>query len=370
MQNGLYIGLMSGTSLDGIDAALVEFSEEGETVRAFHYTPWPTRLRERLRELSTPGDNEIDRLGELDIESADAFADAVASLLSRASTSPSLILAIGSHGQTIRHRPQADYPFTLQIGDPNRLAEKTGIRVVADFRRRDMAAGGEGAPLAPAYHAARFRTSRETRAVLNIGGIANVTLLPKAHEDSVVGFDTGPGNTLLNAWIQKQLGLGYDDKGRWAAEGRVSHELLESMLSDPYFAQPVPKSTGPEHFNLRWLQQHLAPNRHLSPQDVQATLTRLTSESIARAIHSLGVETGSLIVCGGGTHNPLLLQQLRSLLPGVRVESSAALGVDPDQLEAIAFAWLARQTLSGVSGNLPQVTGARHPVVLGGIYSA
>jgi anhydro-N-acetylmuramic acid kinase len=370
MQNGLYIGLMSGTSLDGIDAALVEFSQAGETVRGFHYTPWPDSIRERLRELCTPGVNEIDRLGELDVEVADAFSASVKTLLSRSSIAPSQILAIGSHGQTIRHRPQGNRPFTLQIGDPNRLAEKTGIKVVADFRRRDMAAGGEGAPLVPAYHAARFRTPDEGRAVINIGGIANITLLPKERGAAVIGFDTGPGNTLINAWIRKHRGVDYDDLGRWAAQGRVADELLESMLSDPYISRSLPKSTGPEYFNLHWLEGHLAKSSHLPPQDVQATLTRFSSESIAGAVRNLAAGTQSLIVCGGGVHNPVLLEQLRQALPGLRVESSTAHGLDPDQIEAIAFAWLARQTLSGLSGNLPEVTGARHPVILGGIYAA
>ncbi len=369
MAEEFYIGLMSGTSMDGIDAALMAFGDDTQRLIHFTETPWPPALARRLRDLCTPGEAEIDRLGPLDAEVAEQFAGAVAALLRQAGMERSRVRAIGSHGQTIRHRPHATPPFTLQIGDPGRLAERTGITVVADFRRRDMAAGGQGAPLVPAYHATWFRHPGENRALLNIGGIANLTLLPAASRQPVSGFDTGPGNTLLDQWIRRQRGKEYDRDGRWAASGRHDQELLEQLLADPYFATPPPKSTGPEYFDLAWLERHLK-GRRLPPEQVQATLIQLTAQSVANTLSDDDGGIDRLICCGGGVHNPALMAALRCALPGIPVETSNAYGIGPDQMEAAAFAWLARQTLHGRPGNLPSVTGATHPVILGGIYPA
>lgn len=365
----LFIGLMSGTSMDGIDAALMAFTENTQRVLGFVSTSWPGELGDRLRALSTPGDDEIERLGVLDGAVAEAFSSAVERLLADTGTPAEAVRAIGSHGQTIRHRPDASPPFSLQIGDPNRLAESTGITVVADFRRRDMAAGGQGAPLVPAYHAAWFRDPHENRVVLNIGGIANVTLLPASPGQPVTGFDTGPGNILLDRWIRQVKGLPFDQDGAWAASGSTDHEWLEQLLSDPYFHAPPPKSTGPEYFSPAWLQQHL-PRSGIRPEDVQATLTALTARSIADGVLRGGTAFGRVIVCGGGAHNRTLMQRLQEALPDAAIGTSSSFGVGPDQMEAAAFAWLARQTLLGRPGNLPAVTGASHPVILGGIYPA
>lgn len=365
----LYIGLMSGTSMDGIDAALVEFGDHSQRLIGFQTTPWSTEMVTHLRTLAHPGDNEIDRLGPLDIAVADTFSTAVEQLLQDTGTAREAVAAIGSHGQTIRHRPSSRPPFTLQIGDPSRLAENTGITVVADFRRRDMAAGGQGAPLVPAYHANWFHDRNEGRVVLNIGGIANITLLPRSPDQPVTGFDTGPGNTLLDRWIQLKKGVGYDAGGQWSASGNVHPPLLEALLSDPYFEQPPPKSTGPEYFNLDWLMQYLQP-LDITAADTQATLAALTARSISNSIRGSGTDCTRLIVCGGGVHNLELMRLLQDMLPDMAVTSSSAFGVGPDQVEATAFAWLARQTLLGLPGNLPSATGARRPVILGGIYQA
>jgi len=363
----LYIGLMSGTSMDGIDAALVEFIDDEQKLIGYTSIPWPTELAERLRALSIPGNNEIERLGHLDVEVANHFAAGTLDLLNKCGIEPAGVRAIGSHGQTVRHRPTGLLPFTLQIGDPNRLSEQTGITVVADFRRRDMAAGGQGAPLVPAYHASFLSSRNEERVVLNIGGIANITHLPAGNKNCVVGFDTGPGNTLLDGWATRHLGKPYDKDGEWAAGGQPVPELLHRLRGAPYFQQPYPKSTGPEQFNLTWLDQHLERSQY-SPQDVQATLSQLTAGSIADAIRTHCPGCGRVIVCGGGAHNRELMRQLTLALGHIDLRSSSAYGIDPDHMEAMAFAWLARQTMKGLSGNLPAVTGASHEAILGGIY--
>lgn len=363
----LYIGLMSGTSMDGIDAALVDFNGPQPTLIGHCFQSWPESIRDELKKLSQPGDDEIARLGQADIAVAHQFADAVSELLRQTGVDASQIRAIGSHGQTIRHRPDTAHPFTLQIGDPNQLAEKTGITVVADFRRRDMAAGGEGAPLAPAFHAAYLRSPTENRVVLNLGGIANITLLPADPAGRVIGFDTGPANTLMDAWILASLGRPFDEQGDWAAQGQVIDEVLEQLLEADYFRRPPPKSTGPELFNLAWLREQLGDSPHIAPADIQATLCALSSQSIIQAIRQYAPDCDRLICCGGGVKNPLLMAQLGRGLK-IPVETTAEHGIDPDQLEAMAFAWLARQTLHGKPGNLVDVTGASHPVILGGIY--
>ncbi len=368
MREELYIGLMSGTSMDGIDAVLVRFDTNGFELIAADCTPWPNNFKAQLRELASPGRDGIDQLGSADAQAGEYLADAALCLLKRARRDPSAISAIGSHGQTIRHRPTNKPPFTLQIGDPNRIAERTGITTVADFRRRDMAAGGEGAPLVPAFHAEVFRDSREQRAILNIGGIANLTVLPADHEAPVSGFDTGPGNTLLDTWICRHLQQPFDPNGSWAADGRIHAPLLEAMLRDDYFQRPPPKSTGPEYFSCDWLDRHLKRFPAIPPQDIQATLVALTCETISRALLAHAPNTQRVLVCGGGNHNRTLMMQLEQGLKPRPVESTRAYGLDPDWVEAIAFAWLARRTLQGLPGNLPDVTGARHAAILGGIY--
>ncbi|PLX62300.1 anhydro-N-acetylmuramic acid kinase [Sedimenticola selenatireducens] len=365
----LYIGLMSGTSMDGIDAALVDFEPSRPKLLGHCYQPWPQPIRERLKKLSQPGNNEIEQLGHADIAVANHFSEVVSELLRQTSTKPWQVRAIGSHGQTVRHRPDAEHPFTLQIGDPNQLAEKTGIAVVADFRRRDMAAGGEGAPLAPAFHAAFLRSPVEYRVILNLGGIANITLLPADPKARIIGFDTGPANTLMDAWIHYSQQHRFDAQGAWAAQGQVIPELLDRLLDDNYFKRPPPKSTGPELFNLEWLNQHLMNQSKYRPEDIQASLCALSSHTIIQAINQYAPDCERVICCGGGTRNPTLMQQLQQGLDAT-VETTAEQGIDPDQIEAMAFAWLARQTLQHLPGNLPDVTGAHHPVILGGIYQA
>jgi len=373
----LFLGLISGTSADGIDVALVEFDERAgrlaSVLRAGRTYPWEPTLRARLVELGQGGDcTSLDEFGALDVQVADAFADAALALLHEAGVAPRDVRALGSHGQTIRHRPAGPafdgrHPFTLQIGDAHRIAERTGITTVADFRRRDVAAGGHGAPLLPALHAALLHDAAQARAVLNLGGIANLTLLPMTGD--VRGFDTGPANALLDAWCERHTGAAYDADGAFAAAGTVDAALLDALLADPWFALPPPKSTGREHFHLRWLDARLGDMRR-RPEDVQATLLALTARTVADALRATQPDTRRVLVCGGGVHNPVLLARLADELPSALVESTAAHGVDPDFVEAMGFAWLARQTLDGRPGNLPAVTGARGPRVLGAIHPA
>ncbi len=363
----LFIGLISGTSLDGIDATLVDFSGNMPRLHTAAHTPYAANLLEDLRDLMLPGDNEIDRLGEVDRRVALAFAAAVDDLLAKADVSAQDVRAIGSHGQTIRHRPKAKFPFTLQLGDPNILAERSGITTVADFRRRDMAADGEGAPLVPAFHQALFQSPAQSRVILNLGGIANITCLPASDREAVIGYDTGPANTLLDAWIRHHKGLDFDDQGAWAASGQLHDSLLQQLLTDPYFSQHPPKSTGTEYFNLPWLETRL-PKLPPAPEDVQRTLVELTSRSVADAIRGEGFGGAEILVCGGGVHNRFLLERLGFHLPESALTSTADYDLDPDWVEAMAFAWLAKRTLSGQSGNLPSVTGAGRAVPLGAIY--
>lgn len=364
-----YIGLMSGTSLDGIDAVLVDFAASPPRLVAARTHPLPDSLRQQLAALCQPGDDEIERLGRADVALGEQFAEAVQQLLARSGIPAADIRAIGSHGQTIRHRPGAG--FSLQIGDANRIAQRTGITTVADFRRRDMAAGGQGAPLVPAFHAALFRTHEHDRIVLNLGGMANVTLLPADPAQPVLGFDTGPGNVLMDLWAQRHLGQPLDKDGAWAAAGKVDAALLAHCLSDGYFHQPPPKSTGREHFNAGWLAAQLAGSER-SPlaADVQATLCELTAVSVAEAIRQTGIDAAELLVCGGGARNAHLLSRLRAQLDPVDVVPSDARGLAADWVEAVAFAWLARETLAERPGNLPAVTGAGERVILGAVYPA
>jgi anhydro-N-acetylmuramic acid kinase len=363
-----YLGLISGTSADSIDSVLVSFHRGMPQLLASHSHPWPGALRERMLALAQ-GESapDLDTLGRLDVEIAHGFAEASLELLERSGTPASAVRAIGSHGQTLRHRPGGDYPFTLQLGDPSVIAERCGIDVVADFRRADIAAGGQGAPLLPAVHAMLLARPGHARVVLNLGGIANITVL--GADGSVLGFDTGPANGLLDAWCLRQRGESFDRDGSYAASGQADEALLEQLLDDPYFALAPPKSTGREYFHLDWLATHprLAA---LQPADVQATLLELTARSVAAAITQHAPDAGEVLACGGGVHNGALMRRLAELLAPRALLSTSRYGVDPDFLEATAFAWLARQRLLGLPGNLPSVTGARGPRVLGAIYSA
>lgn len=362
----LYIGLMSGTSADGIDAALVDFSATTPALVATHYTPYTAAMREAILALATPGDNEIQRLGELDIALGEAFANASLALLTQAKVNPESVRAIGSHGQTIRHQPRT---FSLQIGDPNVIAARTGITTVADFRRKDIALGGQGAPLVPAFHREVLATRTHHRAVVNIGGIANVTLLP-ADDSLMLGFDTGPGNALLDGWIHQHQQKSHDQHGDWGRSGTCSEPLLHQMLADPYFQQPAPKSTGREYFNAEWLKTALRQHPTLAPADVQATLTALTAHSILKAIKAHWSE-GEILICGGGAHNTYLMDCLKmNAGPHFSVTSTEDQGIPPDWMEAMAFAWLAKQTLTQQAGNCPSVTGAARTSVLGGVYTS
>lgn len=364
--DALYVGLMSGTSMDGIDAALMRFGDHRCETLATHSEPYPLELQERLRVAAAAPDRlSVDAIGSLDQWVGECFRDATITLLATAQTDAREVAAIGSHGQTIRHRPQAERPFTVQIGDPNVIVNGTGITTVADFRRRDVAAGGQGAPLAPAFHAWLFGKTTNQRVVLNIGGFANVTVLPPG--GTAVGFDTGPGNALMDAWTRRHLGSEFDDRGSWATSGQEDAGLLAQLLDDPYFDALPPKSTGFEYFNLGWLQQFLG-STPAGPADVQATLLGLTATSIRDAIRRHAPETADVVVCGGGVHNAALMTRLSSELAPARIVTTGTLGLDPDWVEAAAFAWLARQTMLGLPGNLPAVTGARRAAILGGIY--
>ena len=365
----LYIGLMSGTSVDGIDAALVDLGGKRPALLATDYEAYPPALRHAILALCEPGENEIERLGQLDALLGQTFANAVNSLLARTDTSPKTIKAIGSHGQTIRHCPHAAHPFTLQIGDPNIIAAETGITTVADFRRKDVALGGQGAPLVPAFHQAIFADEKTNRAIVNIGGIANITLLAKNDTMPVMGFDTGPGNVLLDAWVQTHLEKVLDERGEWASTGKIQPSLLKHLLKDTYFAKLPPKSTGREYFNLNWLNQYLLTEKLYSPADIEATLVELTAKSIIDAIQKTFFD-GDIFICGGGARNDFLMSRLAaSANSAFTVQTTAICGVDPDWVEAIAFAWFAKQCIHHLPGNLPNVTGARKTAVLGGIYA-
>ncbi|MGN2243635.1 anhydro-N-acetylmuramic acid kinase [Frateuria sp. GZRR33] len=366
--SALYLGLISGTSADAVDVALVSFEQGLPQLRAAFTHPWPEALRERVLALAQDLTAfNLDSFGRLDVAIGRHFAEAARTLLEASGTAPSAVRALGSHGQTVRHRPNGEVPFTLQLGDPTVIAETCGIDVVADFRRADVAAGGQGAPLLPAVHAMLLGQSGATRVVLNLGGIANITVL--GPDGQVLGFDTGPANGLLDAWCLEQRGEPFDRDGAFAAAGKVDAPLLEALLADPYFSLPPPKSTGREHFHLAWLlrQSRVAL---LSPADVQATLLELTAHTVADAIEAHAPAATDVLVCGGGVHNSRLMSRLAEWLAPRRVASTATHGIDPDYLEAMAFAWLARQRLLGLPGNLPAVTGARGRRVLGALYPA
>jgi anhydro-N-acetylmuramic acid kinase len=367
MSGGLYLGLISGTSADGVDAALCDCSDGAVRVLAAATTPYPSPLRMQLLALAQQPEAALspDAYGALDAAVGDAFAAAALALLRAGHADAGAVRGIGSHGQTLRHRPQAQPPFSLQVGDAARIAEATGITTVAQFRQRDIAAGGQGAPLMPAFHAAVLAQPGRDRAVLNLGGIANLTVLPAA--GPVRGFDTGPGNGLMDGWAERHLGTPYDASGRFAAQGNVQPALLARLQEEPYFAAPAPKSTGREHFSAGWLQERLDGE---AAADVQATLLELTARTVAAALRRELPGCGELLVCGGGVHNALLMARLQALLAPIPVRSTLAAGLDPDHVEAAGFAWLACRTLEGLPGNLPAVTGARGARILGAVHYA
>lgn len=365
MSEGLYVGLMTGTSMDGIDAALLDTADQRLRLRAAHSVRHDSELRRRL--LAVDAATPLGEIIALDAQVGRALAETTLALLDKAGVSRGDVHAIGSHGQTVWHDPDTPRPTTLQIGDPTRIAQATGITVVADFRRRDLAAGGQGAPLAPAFHHAFFASRDEHRVVVNIGGMANLTHLPAQGEPArVVGFDTGPGNVLLDLWHGRHRGGPCDAQGQWAASGRVDPVLLARFLDDPYFRRPPPKSTGRDYFNMQWLERAGVSN-HV-PSAVQATLAQLTAVSIADAVQGSIPGATRVLVCGGGAHNRDLMGRLAAALPTMTVEDTGSAGIAPDWVEAAGFAWLAREALAGRATNIPAVTGASGPVPMGAIY--
>ena len=358
----LYVGLMSGTSLDGVDAVLADLSGARPRILASAHEPFDAALRAELLALNSPGVDEIERAALAGNLLAQRYADAVKALFSRSGKSQSKVRAIGCHGQTVRHHPERGY--TVQIGNPALLAELCGMRVVADFRSRDVAAGGQGAPLVPAIHAAVFASRDESRVALNLGGISNLSWLPRSGR--VTGFDCGPGNCLLDLWAARHLGKPHDKGGKWAAGGKVASALLERMLAEPFFARSPPKSSGRDLFNEAWLGRMLEGDE--DARSVQATLLELTARAIAHAVgrHCRGARR--VIACGGGVKNSALMRRLGKLLAPAVLETSDRYGLDPQLVEATAFAWLAKQALEGKPGNIAAVTGARGARVLGAIY--
>jgi anhydro-N-acetylmuramic acid kinase len=361
----LFLGMLSGTSIDGVDAVLAEIGDNECRIVLAKTTPFPPKLLVRLQRLVETPQTSLRDLGALDVAVGRFFAECALNLIAATGLKSTDIAAIGSHGQTVYHDPGGEEPFSLQLGDPNTIAAKTGILTVADFRRLDIALGGQGAPLVPAFHAWRFGQAGEERAVVNIGGIANITVLAPARD--VRGFDTGPGNTLLDLWIRRCKGQSFDRDGGWAASGNVSRSLLNVCLAEPFFRAPAPKSTGRELFNSRWLDRQLERADEISDVDVQSTLAELTAVTIAAAVTAELPSCREVIVCGGGAHNGDLMGRLQRMT-GARVSTTESHGVAPDWVEGAAFAWLARARIRGVPGNLPTVTGARRGAVLGGVY--
>ena len=368
MKPDIYIGVMSGTSLDGVDVAAIRINDQFKFLAA-ECIQIPDNLRQQILTLTQPADNEIETMGRLDIALGQLFADSVNQLINTSQIDIKQVAAIGCHGQTIRHRPEAG--FTLQIGDPNTIAEQTTLTTIADFRRRDIANGGQGAPLVPAFHNNVFRSTDKNRVILNIGGMANITILPADPSSLVTGYDTGPGNILLDAWIYQHSGVRYDKAGNWASLGTVHTELLEYLQNLPFFIEPPPKSTGREQFHLGWIKQVIQNNKfQIEVVDIQATLLELTARSIADAINAEKLADPELYICGGGVHNLTLIKRLRELTNTAHIGTTEELGLHPDWVEASAFAWLAHQTLNQLTGNLPSVTGAMQEKILGGIYQA
>ena len=369
-RDGLYIGLMSGTSLDGIDGVLADFSGARPVVTHHVSAPFDPALRAELLDLNTPGHNELHRAALAGNALSRAYAQVVTALLKQSGQVAASVRAIGAHGQTVRHRPQEfdGTGYTLQLGNPSVLAECTGIPVVADFRSRDVAAGGQGAPLVPAFHQDVFGRAGETVLVLNIGGISNLSVL--GADGSVLGFDCGPGNALMDHWCQQHTGQPFDAGGAWAATGQVLPALLTALLDEPFLHKPPPKSTGRDLFNPAWLASHLERCDAASPADVQATLTEYTARACAISANSYKLNSKQMAVCGWGALNTHLMARLQAACPGIQVLATDALGLPELQVEAAAFAWLACRTMRGLTGNLPSVTGARGPRILGAVYPA
>ena len=366
MKAAYYIGLMSGTSLDGIDAVLADLSPSPPLLSHTFYLPYDAALRSQLLDLHYPGHDELHTAAMLGNELARRYAEAVAGLLSESNVGPEEVTAIGCHGQTVRHCPESGRGYTIQLCNGALLAELSGITVVADFRSRDIAAGGQGAPLVPAFHHILFTHPQIHRLVVNIGGICNLTSLPSKGE--VIGFDCGPGNMMMDAWCLQHTGKIYDENGSWAKSGRIIHSLLEKLLALPFFSLPPPKSAGRETFNLAWLERCLSGKE--TPADVQATLLQLTVLGIAKPVLDYFPDAAEIYLCGGGARNGMLVDALRAALPGRKVELTDSLGINADWLEAFAFAWLAKQVIQGIPGNLPAVTGAKGARLLGAIYPA
>ncbi|MFL0804240.1 MAG: anhydro-N-acetylmuramic acid kinase [Agarilytica sp.] len=365
--NELFIGLLSGTSVDGVDAGLFEFGAgHSITLRSSYHQPYPPEIRDAILRLSQPGDDEIDRMGALDIALGELFGKAALALIQQENIDPKHIKAIGSHGQTIRHRPNQKYAFSLQIGDPNTIAHISGITTVADMRRMDMSAGGQGAPLAPAFHEAAFFSSEERRCIINIGGISNISIL-QGDNNKTIGYDTGPGNILMDSWVNTHLHRSYDESGNWAKTGRANEALLKQLMSHPYLEKSFPKSTGREDFNRAWLAQILSELAPIAPEDVQASLCEFTALSLTQSIQQHDIDAA--YICGGGAHNQTLIERISVHLPKIRVSTTRELKIAPDWVEAGLFAWLAKQRLDGKSTNLTSVTGASIPTILGAIYA-
>lgn len=362
----LYIGIMSGTSLDGVDAVLVDFCSAKPVLLKTFFCPYHDKLREQLLSLHLPGHDELNRAAILSNQLSCLYARATEGLLENAGIAPQQIVAIGCHGQTVRHCPEVEKNYTIQLVNGALLAELTQITVVADFRSRDIAAGGQGAPLVPAFHEAIFKHSEHHRVIVNIGGIANITNLDPYLP--IIGFDCGPGNLLMDAWCLRHTGKTYDSKGQWAATGRIIPALLKAFLSDEFFLRQPPKSTGRDLFNVQWLEKKLLGNE--TAEDVQATLLQLTALTIARSILEYCSTAEEVYICGGGAHNTLLMDRLIDVIPGKTVALTDQLGVAADWVEAFAFAWLAQQTILGKTGSLAAVTGAKGDRILGAIYPA
>lgn len=367
MIKGRYIGVMSGTSLDGVDVVLAAIDENTVIQQARYSHPIPCEIKHAVLAICQGQQLTLSQLGQLDTRLGRLFAEAIQRLIEQEGLHPRDLVAIGCHGQTVWHEPHSEAAHTMQIGDNNQIVVRTGVTVVGDFRRRDMALGGQGAPLVPAFHHALLAHPVERRMVLNIGGIANLSLLFPGMP--VKGFDTGPGNMLLDAWIWQQKNLPYDRDAQWARSGQIILPLLEQMRRDPYFIAPAPKSTGREYFNYGWLERHLAAFTGLRGEDVQATLVELTAVTVSEQV-LLGGGCERLLVCGGGGRNPLLMARLHELLPCIEVSGTDSVGISGDDMEALAFAWLAARTVSGLPGNLPSVTGATRETVLGAIFPA
>jgi len=361
-----YVGIMSGTSLDGIDAVLTDFNSQPPSLLNTFYQPYDKNLRRQILDLHQSGNNELHLAAMLSNKLAHCYAKTVISLLNKHKIKSQSVTAIGCHGQTVRHYPQSETGYSIQLGNASLLAELTGITVVADFRSRDIAAGGQGAPLVPAFHQLLFQDPEINRVIVNIGGISNITSL--ASNTKVVGFDCGPGNLLMDSWCQRHLGTTYDENGTWAESGKTIPELLEKFMSLKFFSIPPPKSTGREMFNLSWLENYLSGNE--KPEDVQATLLQLTSTAITDAILTWFPDTTEIYLCGGGARNLALTSKIQISLPGKKVAPTDELGTNADWLEAFAFAWLAKQAIQGVPSSLPSVTGAKGERILGAIYQA